>query len=102
MTLAKIYTFSLLVSLCGRHSDGREDLSGAVPSSRSGEQLALSDRHNRAAGTLLSDRMFHRNTQVSINVQHEIVDDQQWNKSKTTDKFEEYQKVRLPQGLPNV
>ncbi|KAF7354245.1 Sda1 family protein [Mycena venus] len=104
MTLAKVYTFSLLVSLCGRHSDGRENLSGGIPSSRSGEQLALSDRQNRAAGTrnMLSDRRFPPNTQVSINVQHEILDDQQWNKSKTTDEFEEYQKVRLPQGLPNV
>ncbi|KAJ6528537.1 hypothetical protein B0H19DRAFT_1194733 [Mycena capillaripes] len=71
MTLAKIYTFSLLVSLCGRHSDGRESLSGGAPSSRSGEQVALSDRNNRAAGNrnMLGDRMFP-STQISINVQY--------------------------------
>ncbi|KAJ6556444.1 hypothetical protein B0H19DRAFT_1152584 [Mycena capillaripes] len=103
MTLAKIYTFSLLVSLCGRHSDGREHLSGGPQSSRSGEPLPLSDRHNRAAANrnMLSDR-YPPSTQVSINVQHEIVDDQQWKTSDTTDGFEQYQKVRLPQGLPDV
>ncbi|KAJ6556446.1 hypothetical protein B0H19DRAFT_1152593 [Mycena capillaripes] len=103
MTLAKIYTFSLLVSLCGRHSDGREQLSGP-PSSRSGEQLALSDRHNRAAGTrnILGDRTYPPSTQVSISVQHEIVDDQRWKTSDTTDGLEQYQKVRLPHGLPDV
>ncbi|KAJ7499782.1 hypothetical protein FB451DRAFT_1206557 [Mycena latifolia] len=89
MTLAKIYTFSLLISLLGRQEDGR-GLSGARnTSSKSAEQHALSERR------VIDNRV--GNTQVSINVQRATADDrsdQDWN--KPNDGFEQYQKVRLP------
>ncbi|KAJ6450389.1 hypothetical protein C8R45DRAFT_1127961 [Mycena sanguinolenta] len=87
MTLAKVYTFSLVVSLLGRRSDGR-GLSGARnTTSKSGEQHALSDRRvvERTA----------RNTQMAISVQRETVEDRdEWD--KTNENFDQYQKVRLP------
>ncbi|KIY63539.1 hypothetical protein CYLTODRAFT_458024 [Cylindrobasidium torrendii FP15055 ss-10] len=89
MTLAKIYTFSLLCSLNGRHSDGRENSGAAVSSSKGGEAHPLSDRRVIASNNF--------NAQVSIQVQRET-DGQDWSSSKQPEgDFDQYavQKVRL-------
>ncbi|KAJ6582885.1 hypothetical protein DFH09DRAFT_1144827 [Mycena vulgaris] len=90
MTLAKIYTFSLLISLLGRSVD-KGGLSGGRntgnTSSRSGDQHELSDRRG------LGGRV--PNTQVSITVQRDVVDDPtEW--SKPEDGIDKYHRVQLP------
>ncbi|KAE9402248.1 hypothetical protein BT96DRAFT_1017803 [Gymnopus androsaceus JB14] len=66
MTLAKVYTFSLLVSLNSRHSENGHGTSGAgQSSSRGGVELnALSGRHTGS-------------TQVSVHIQRERTGDWQ-------------------------
>ncbi|KAF7338904.1 Sda1 family protein [Mycena sanguinolenta] len=87
MTLAKVYTFSLLISLLGRRSDGRGLSGGRNTTSKSGEQHALSDRR-------VLERT-PRSTQMAISVQRETVEDrEEWD--KTNEGFDQYQKVRLP------
>ncbi|KAE9388650.1 hypothetical protein BT96DRAFT_1004001 [Gymnopus androsaceus JB14] len=72
MTLAKVYTFSLLVSLNSRHSDHGHGTSGT------GQLNALG---NRRSGTLPS-------TQVSVHIQRERIDDWQ---GQTKEAFNDYE-----------
>ncbi|KAJ7859173.1 hypothetical protein B0H14DRAFT_2747344 [Mycena olivaceomarginata] len=89
MILAKIYTFSLIISLLGRRSNGT-GLSGFrnTTSKSGGEQHALGDlrARNQNSGAAM---------EVAINVQRETAEDSMgWD--ETNSDFDQVQKVRLP------
>ncbi|KAE9402251.1 hypothetical protein BT96DRAFT_991419 [Gymnopus androsaceus JB14] len=71
MTLAKVYTFSLLVSLNSRHSDNGHGTSRTgLSSSKGGVELnPLSGRHPQAGA--------FPSTQVSVHIQQQRTDDWQ-------------------------
>ncbi|KAJ7859174.1 hypothetical protein B0H14DRAFT_2747359, partial [Mycena olivaceomarginata] len=86
MVLAKIYTFSLIISLLGRRSNGT-GLSGFrnTTSKSGGEQHALGDlrARNQNSGAAM---------EVAINVQRETAEDSTgWD--KTSSDFDQVQKV---------
>ncbi|KAJ7593091.1 hypothetical protein C8J56DRAFT_1045521 [Mycena floridula] len=89
MTLAKIYTFSLLVSLNGRHSNGRENT--GIGSSSKGESHALAALGDRRGA---HPSNYQNGTQVSVQIQRHTDTASEWAPSEG---FKDYntQKLRL-------